>query len=67
LSYSHRELPNDPDNPVPARVRASLAAIRENEPAPYPPFLGRTVSDNALLCQLERDLQAGLDIYPQLG
>ena len=38
LSYSHRELPNDPDNPVPARVRAPLAAIRETRLARYPLF-----------------------------
>jgi len=24
------------------------------------------ISDNVLLCQLERDLRVGLDIYPQL-
>ena len=38
LSYSHRELPNDPDNPVPARVRAPLAAIRKTRLARYPLF-----------------------------
>ena len=38
LRVSARELPNEPDNPVPARVRAPLAAIRETRLARYPLF-----------------------------
>ena len=53
LSYSHRKLLNDPDSPVPARVRAPLACLRERasrQPSEKPDwpgtrFLGRTVSD----------------------
>ena len=38
LSYSHRKLPNEPDNPVPARVRTPPAAIRETRLARSPLF-----------------------------
>ena len=65
LSYSHRELPNDPDNPVPARVRAPLAAIRETRLVRYP-LLGRTVSDEVALRQLAGGFQTGLDIARKL-
>ena len=56
---------NVPSDLPPARFRDPKERSRRDRLALIPNLDWR-ISDNVLLCQLERDLRVGLDIYPQL-
>ena len=60
------------EDPQIAPTTTYRPAGRGGDPAgsvsrPHVAILDRRVSDKAVLCQLDLDLQAGLDSCPQLG